>query len=143
MYDIDIQEVAGKHIVRRYVEEVERRCKEEGMNCEIRIGGMKGGSTYPFNLFERAAGKVGRIKEDMNKKGAGIFERLFSFGESKKEEEEEEEEEKEGKEEEEISSKKEIKDETGIVHVSIKVGGGGTKVSFGFLRSPYNPPPLP
>ena len=123
-YEMDIQEVAGKHVVENFLDEFVAKCNELGVYCEISIGDkMKGGageSTFPFNMFEKAA----------SGKGAGIFERLFSFSSPKKEDEVSDESAPipEIKKEIDLSYKTGLKDVTGIVHVNIKVEGGSREL---------------
>ena len=89
-FNIDIQEVIGKRVVDNFLNEVVEKCNEFGTYCVIDIieddidsGSMKGGSggesTFPFNMFERTANKVAKIRETSEKTNIGLFDRLFSF----------------------------------------------------------------
>jgi hypothetical protein len=138
-FEFDIQEVAGKHVVNTYLDEVVAKCKALDLFCEIEVGtprtlqtggqGKKEESTFPFNLFEKAADSVtGVSTKTVNKKGAGIFDRLFSFLLPKREEplsdttetpESIVEQEKKG--EIDVSYKSSLRDITDVVHVSVQI----------------------
>jgi hypothetical protein len=143
-FEFDIQEVAGKHVVNRYLDEVVAKCKALDLFCEIEIGNPRtlqtGGqgkgtedkkeeSTFPFNLFEKAADRVSGVStKDVDKKGAGIFDRLFSFLLPKREEPLSEAAEtpapiveQEKKEEIDVSYKSSLQDITDVVHVSVQI----------------------
>lgn len=88
-YVLEIQEIEGKNIVKKYLEEVVEQCKRLDIFCIIEIlpdneiapplivGG--GSTTFPYNLFESVADKM-NITKAINQQGRkGIVEKLFSF----------------------------------------------------------------
>ena len=90
-FNFDIQEVIGKHVADKYLSEIATKCKELKLKHSIEIinreynesslmkGGSAGESTFPFNLFERAANKVSNMRKASDEKSVSIFDRLFSF----------------------------------------------------------------
>ena len=87
-FNIDIQEIQGKHVVETLLEDVVDKCKELNIICNIDILTNKlmvggGDSTFPFNLFEKAADKITILKEVKEQKSKSIFDRLFSFDTTK------------------------------------------------------------
>jgi hypothetical protein len=142
-FEFDIQEVSGKHVVNTYLDEVVAKCKTLELFCEIEIGNLRtlqtGGrrsdeeSTFPFYLFEKAADSISSAStRNVDKKGAGIFERLFSFLLPKREEPLSDDlldktetpvsivEEKQ-KREIDVSYTSSLQDITDVVHVSIRI----------------------
>jgi hypothetical protein len=89
-YVLEIQEIEGKNIVKKYLGEVVEHCKRLDLFCTIEIipdddeidpslivGG--GSTTFPYNLFESLADRM-NIAKAVNQQGRkGIVDRLFSF----------------------------------------------------------------
>lgn len=88
-YVLEIQEIEGKNIVKKYLEEVVEQCKKLGLFCVIEIlpdedidsARILGGGTtsFPYNLFESVADKMNLTKAVNQEGRKGIVEKLFSF----------------------------------------------------------------
>lgn len=89
-YVLEIQEIEGKNIVKKYLGEVVEHCKRLDLFCTIEIlhdddkidpslmvGG--GSTTFPYNLFESVANRMNVTKEVNQQGRKGIVDRLFSF----------------------------------------------------------------
>lgn len=96
-YILEIQEIEGKNIVKKYLSEVIEKCKELDLYCVIEIMNEEnskkdmmvgGSSTFPYSLFESAADNITKLKEDNQRERKSLFDGLFGFFKKEKEKDE-------------------------------------------------------
>lgn len=92
-YILEIQEIDGKNIVGKYLNDTIQRCEELNIFCVVEILDEEkdkkifgGSSTFPYSLFESIADSIVKTKDNNQKERKSIFDGLFSFSKTEQQE---------------------------------------------------------